>query len=662
MVDFNRTDSSQPAPLLEVLRPLLDPPSTLIADESRSASRFNALLSVDVADSTAAAATLDLSELDVSVQGSRVTDRRLSGQINLGRFIAGSEPLVVDQPETLTIRTFGTNDERTQLNLAAFDEQIAGLRAVSSQAATFDSATSTVEVSLTPDFTVDTGVLGQFNQTVDVGDFISSVETLAGETPQSTLEIGYRYGVVDNNGLVADDVTVYAIDGFDTTNVRAPRLTSVGNFDSDSALIRREFSTSTHTNVRLNSGFDILLDGTESQEVTLNAENGVRGEGLEGENVLAEATFNIHTVSILPSQLSLNQTGNVVEIQNEQAEGLDSASAYLRGAERDGSSRWFLSGAPSSLDGGGSATITPTFDDTDLPESELGRDYRTEFTLSFEDGVNQFRLPNEGTRAANGRRTSGRDFVLNTDVLGSEETRQDLSWVVERNVIVSNTSGTLTLAAGTSLRDEGLNLTNTDENTSLEVPTEFRVLDSELLSDEATVSVNFVNLDDAATNEQYENTDTSILISDIVELEGLDEILHVVELSFDADGRIGEVLWLDPNGDWVNAVLGNSDIDQEAEPDPTLTEGDFISVDGESVLISEYLDERRFFGDYDTYLASLGEGEGPVLGAFGSDSQHAWAVIDHNSSFAAAVGVPEPGSGLLLVGLGVLAAATRRRR
>lgn len=137
------------------------------------------------------------------------------------------------------------------------------------------------------------------------------------------------------------------------------------------------------------------------------------------------------------------------------------------------------------------------------------------------------------------------------------------------------------------------------------------------------------------------------LISDVLSLTGLGTDKFVLEISYDPallpGGAASEASllasksiylgWLDPSGLWRNAVLGNSDAD--------------------TVGMNLYYPNTSW-----SNTASLN-----TLGAWGVDTSgtihHVWAVLDHNSEFAA---VPEPGSiTLLLAGCVVLPLARRKR-
>lgn len=115
------------------------------------------------------------------------------------------------------------------------------------------------------------------------------------------------------------------------------------------------------------------------------------------------------------------------------------------------------------------------------------------------------------------------------------------------------------------------------------------------------------------------------LASDVLQLTGTAGELFVLQMTYDpAAMRPGALpmLLYHQDGQWVNAVLGNSS--------------------GAAIFAGDvaYDPDQHF-----------------VLGTFGYDSAHntAWAVIDHNSEFA----VPEPASAAI-IGLSVFALGARR--
>ena len=664
--NYNRTHSAQPAALAEDIRGLFSAPLRKIDAESVPAERRNTLFAVQPA-AAADAGTLDLSGIDITVSGTSIVDRHLSGSINLGRAMIGGPDQVVSRTDNLQVRTFGNDDNYTRLQLQAFNTApAADVHASLAGNVDFDSGDDTASVTLTGDFTIDGNQIGSYFKSVDVGASIVALESAIGQTTQSTLGLGYRYAVVGENEAESDSVTVYKIDDFDTSG-------EIGrNYQ-----VRQVHDIDTHTDISIVDRF--TLDGNNLQTVNLSVGNGISGEGLAGEQVTATTSYNIHTKSIQSSDLEFTAQGNVgesvIEIENARVAsgGQLQATAFLNGASRDGSDRWYLDRqGNANLGAGESMTLTPTFDEVGLVEEGLGRNYRTTFELTFQDG--RFGSAED---AVAGTFNAGRNFGTQNDrfdIYGSEETEQTLRWVVEKNVAVEDVSGTISLAAGTSLRDEGINLTNTSDNSTAGfVPTTVTILDGVIATEDETtadVSLSFEKLADASENQSgAEGFDS--LNSDIVELTGLDGMLHAIQMSYNFDSEEAGVanaslLWFDdedPNvlddGGWVNAVLGNSNV---TEYDLL---ADTILLDGntEAVVLSEYLTELQFSSSYTDYLFSTETGA-PELGAHGYDVEAGvvWAVIDHNSSFGAtAVAVPEPGTFAVLSACFVGMAGRRRR-
>lgn len=133
------------------------------------------------------------------------------------------------------------------------------------------------------------------------------------------------------------------------------------------------------------------------------------------------------------------------------------------------------------------------------------------------------------------------------------------------------------------------------------------------------------------------NSGTVTLVGDAFNLSGTGSDTFVLQMGYTdqalADLGLSELeirmMWQDANGDFVNAVLGNSNAE-------TL---------GESLFVE---------GVYNPAIHTLGHH------GVDADSNTVWAVLDHNSTFGIGA-VPEPSSwGLLLVGIG--GAALFRRR
>lgn len=659
---LNRTDSPAPAAFPTEDRPFFRAPSFLDESESLPLQRSGALFEVEPTV-TSDVVDLDLSGIQISVSGQSILDRQISGGVtSLGRFIKDDSQITVSRSDTVTLGTFGSDESRTRLNLAAFTvgDGESEVTASLDSSADFNSNDSTATVNLSGEFTIDRNEIGTFTVGHDVGDNISSPENVLGQNNQSNLTVGYQYGVVDNNTVVSEDITVFKLGEFDTTGESV-----FGNVELEQAI-------STHTNLGIDSR--VTLDNSLVQTVTLSEGQGITAEGLEGEEVIAETTFQVHTRQIATSQLEANE-GDVAEngsitIENtREATGLD-AVAFLVGESRNGSARWFFPpDASVDLAAGESVNLTPTFDETGLSEVEdggLGRNFRTRINLQFQDG-----LLGLADQAVEGTELSDSQRFSRFDIFGSDATRQEFNFIVERAVEAEAASGSISLASGVSLFDEGINLTNAFDNTSEGFQqSSVEILDGLVSGEEGiTVDVAFTSLGDASSVEVgaigFED-----LSSDIAQITGLDGLQHTLQLNFNFTDELpladASLLWLDEglsddesDAAWVNAILGNSDIESYD------LENDLVTLLGadEAISLSEFLDSRRFELSYTDYLLSLENGVAE-LGAFGFDEVTGvvWAVIDHNSSFAStASAVPEPGASIVIVS-GLIAYIARRRR
>ena len=650
--DYNRTDSTRP--MLPSVVKVANQPLNWRLDETSTPviERHNALITVDQGMDQPLP-TLDLSGIDVTASGTSLRDRYLyDGIVKLGRQMVGSGTTTISRMDSVDVKTVGDDDQFTRLQLGAFSESNSDVSATLGSASTFNDKDDTATISLNANFSFDSSNLGTFVQGVEIGSHISTLENgglgLTGETVQSGLVVGYSYGVVDNNDAVSNSITAYVLDTED------PAGEYVINHS-----VRQKYSKLTHTDISISNV--ALMNGSDVQTVTLSAGNGIAGEGLAGENVTATTTYQIHKKVVQSSLFNHTPEGNASEstivLSNDRAfDGSKiQAESTLVGETTVGSTRWTLNGLAGwdgSLSAGETLTLTPLLDESGLGSGTLGRSFWSNVSLTFRDDV-------AGISSHNVAGTFTGEFLEDgkrQQLLGTTGTQKTITYSFEKENSMEGTSGDLMLVAGSSLSGEGVNLTNTADNSSAATPTTMRILDSEVVTSSTELSIGFTDLADA--NAEFTGAAKfGLLTGDIVSITGLDGIKHVLELS-NEEGSGLTINWFDEGGAgtaddaWVNAILGNSDV---VSYDIL---GDSITTTTGTETLTDYYASRQFNTSYAEYLLSLG-GMAPELGAFGSYGGKVWAVIDHNSFFA--VATPEPGAALLF-SVALVATTGRRRR
>jgi hypothetical protein len=635
--------------------------------------RTNPLISGEVI----AGSSLDLSGVQINVTGTALANRGIfGGSVDLGRRMVGAASEQINRTDNVRLYTTGSDDTRTRLNLGAFNLGNGFVTAVLGAATPFTNASHSAQVAVTGNFTIDTSVQGRVTQTVNAGSFITG-EGLASETVQSYLALGYTWNNVRNNKLEALDLLV--IDYSDT-----------GGSRSYHTFVDRQFFTDTHTAIGYSTS-SITVNGPIASGLSNLGSTNVSAiaEGLVGENTSGAGTsFNTKYASIARANLQVTHNGivggpltdgNVITIA-DRGVGLYQAHSALSSLVISGGQSLdyelvFAGGSP-EIQHGESRTFTVDFigDASPVQAGGLGRVSRADLSLGFQDRVNY-----SGVRAASG--ISGiTDVYAGFNSLGTStfalETRFDAP---------AASSGSSTVEAGSNLRNDGLALSNTPANTGsrFAVASAVEFLDSQTIGSNTPVEIAFLSIDNAdvqvvdalenlssnaaSVAGTYSQSDFIEFASDIVNVTGLDGILHVLQVSYDdsyfesEDGA--QLLWQTTYFDgvgtsiaWVNAVLGNSNISNLDLIWGTL------NVGGTSSNIFDYLESTRFVGGYDAYLAA-GSLTDPMLGAWGFDKENnsVWAVIDHNSSFAAAMAVPEPGR-IALLGFAMIAGIFIRRR
>jgi hypothetical protein len=297
-------------------------------------------------------------------------------------------------------------------------------------------------------------------------------------------------------------------------------------------------------------------------------------------------------------------SGEVITVSNAAADsGTQRAAAAIASRTLAGHSGWSVGGLAvgSSIAAGGAVAGTAAFDDSGL----LNGTYTGLLTLAFEHADQT--LPGA---AAND--------------LGT------LSWNLSATVAGRTGSGSVAVGVGESFAGLGI--------TSVAPRGTSATIEAGSAGAGRTVAMGFT----AAPGDGF-------FASDVLTLTGTAGDAIVLSLTYDPAALGGMpagslfVGWLDTRSGspsenaWVNAILGNS--------------GDLVSL------------PTAYAGSWSAYQTAFSiASPAAALGAWGVDlnSGTVWAVVDHNSQFAA---VPEPAAWLVAgVGLSAVAVCRRRRR
>lgn len=642
---------------------------------------------------------LDLSGVSVSVTGTALRNRVIgsyvgSGSnygkvISLGRQIAPGGTETVNRTDTMTLTSSGSDLTNTRTHLSDFNvndgSELSASYANGGAGQDFTGAGGQqASVEVTANFEADRSTLGFHSKTVNSGS--GSIQTLenggiglTNENVQGGVTLGYTWSNVAENEITgAQDQNVFV---YQNDNISGRTLSSRG--------VSR-YSITTHTDIGIDSSFSVAgsngtVGAASNQTVTMNSANGrITGEGLANEQVTASGSFGVIKQVVGHAEASAERAGEVlsggetVNITNTDRNLGSARQADLRvmPVGYTGDDRWTVNYTGAAiLAAGQSASLTTVFDDTGLPtagEGELGKSYRSIVTFNLSDHYDidskKSLLGISNSQIAYGNETYSGGV---RSMLGGNS--EQVSWIMERTVAQTAETGSSTISGGTDLGANGLNLTNTGDNSSAGfAATTASILDSGVLGAETTVSMTFTKTEDASTHRvlgsQGESTEFA---TDVLDLSGLNGEQHVIQLTYDeaaltTDEKFVQLVWLtsfdsDPETEgvqaqdiWVNAVLGNSDVIALDVLGETVT-----TAEG-TVAVQTYLNSKRFEGSYAEYLDSI-DSIDPVLGAWGVDVDNntVWSVVDHNSSFAGAV--PEPSS-IALLGLGGIACLLRRRR
>lgn len=619
--------------------------------------RVNPLISGEVIQGS----NLDLSGISLNITGTAVSDRTINqGLVNLGRRMVNAPVETINRTDSLTLGSSGSDDQKTRLDLSGFTLSANGVVATHTATTQFKSGSEVANVQVTGNFQLDTTVNGRVDRIVNAGSNIVG-ENLTGANTQTSLEIGYTWNNVLNNTITAQNLLI----------IEPASASGLRSYDPAWG---RTFGTQTHTAIG-RSGGDVNLSQSYSAGLTDLGYRTVSAtaEGLFGEVPSGSATFNaklatvanaVYSVAHTGDQDGTLTTGNTITV-SDTGNSVYQNNVQISKVEISGGEkldyRVIYGGGDSILGHSQNRTFTIDYKGNAVAPlaGELGRVSNAELTLGLAERVNY-----SGIATAVGNYSIHDATTVGS--LGSQifllQTRFDAP---------ASAQATSTAPQGSNFANNGLNLNNTVGNTSTRFAGKFtglELIDSATLLSAKTVQVEFVKLDAAspavvAALENSESNAASLVgiyhgagakfTSDIVELSGLNGVLQVLQVGYDdtlAGSEEGaQLLWQynydvlgTPKVAWINAVLGNTNI--------TLLDlvAGTLNVNGGSQTIENYLSGTRFEGSYANYLATNSLTD-PALGAWGLDTENnkVWSVIDHNSSFAAAV--PEPGAVTLVL-------------
>jgi len=622
---------------------------------------------------------LNLSGVTIAVKGVAVDNRQLSdATLALGRVIVAAPSHTGPQSGEVYVTTGGDDAMRTRLRLGANTQgggtDGSGRQLLSVQALTDTDFTGPTDVLtganravLQLGYEFDTAApLGvQVVESLEIGAAISTLENgglgLAGESVQASLLAGVTYTPVENNRVLAEDVIVVGLDAASVPPI-------AGAFTN--ASVMPQFDAATHTDITADSSF-VLTDVTQTpgqglqpiQTETLTVANGrIVPEGLTGETI-ESASYQVSAIVLKESVARRVTTGPVgdgeqIWVQNdadtdpgEQA-AVELIDVVLTGGDAGRFDVTLEPGDDGRAEAGGLIRFDVGFDftGTDIAPGGFDRLYTATANIRFDDAVPAALAASLGLPDAS---------VLATPL---RDARTPFSRTWQLNQLIQAPPNPGGDESDNDFEAEG----NFDNDFDfgdgpifmiVDGATSVTIADSNPLS--AVTSVAIQILVDPARDPQggsgpaapipttwRDANDYGCTLGDFVQINGLDGELFVLEMTYDDAERQAaapnvpewraQINWLDEDAAppaWVNAVLGNSDID-----DYTATT---VTVDGNTSGLNAFLSSRRHVMSYQDYL--LQNGGEPTLGDFGVDTVNnvMWSVIDHNSVFAAAILPPE---------------------
>lgn len=595
--------------------------------------------------------SLQITSHTITVDGTSLSERSL----NSSTAISG-ERVMVNQVGTFTgdlvagVSTYGNDNSHQRLRMLAGSLSEGALTATAAETQLFDSSDDRQDFDL--NFSnlaygtsgteqVDTSIKGVKDVRVNVDSLVENAEldsSFDGVKP-GNVSVGVSFQVVDDRQLSGVDRTegsaYVALNTKTVNSLTSQILTSNGNNTTHVKLIDQNGGSSNgdqvfqftdnnpHYSDTFNPG-DLQAGGATLGQV---AYSGTRNfsiveEGLVGENAQESVDFSwqLKFVETATASLGGGLSGNGTENLGESG----SVSVTHTGPAGTSANTDVLAYAGSAFN------LDSTFENLAAGETAT-------FGFSAADdllaGTHQSRLVVTMTNDINVSRVSGDvasySFILTKFVAGDQD----------------GTKGRQALLSGSSFGDITVGLTNTTPGS---FGSRVGIIDSLVLTEDTEAVISYEEGDLAA------GVATGDASSDAVDIKGLDGQIIVIQSNYNEADLIAKhddesaallMWWSEEQGQWLNAVAGNSS-------------GDF---------------GPRYEGSYADFLQEFGvladDGvtkklSADLLGSFGWDAEndHVWAIVDHNSTFGTGSAVPEPSSAALLLGLVFGSFAILRRR